>query len=53
MQASKERDDSRGVRIISDYRDVHAPALEDQFVKATWKETRELTEKTRKIVSAM
>ncbi|KPJ57096.1 MAG: hypothetical protein AMS16_01530 [Planctomycetes bacterium DG_58] len=41
-QISKEKDDTRGARIIDDYPHAHAPAVEDKFVKKTWAETREL-----------
>lgn len=51
VQASKERDDSRGMRIISDYRDAHAPASQDTFVQMMWKQTRELELQIEKYVS--
>ena len=41
-QESKEKDDQRGVRIIPDYADAHAPAKEDSFVKETHKVTAAL-----------
>ncbi|MGI8907497.1 MAG: DUF4954 family protein [Candidatus Sumerlaeaceae bacterium] len=51
VQASKERDDSRGMRIISDYRDAHAPASQDPFVKTIWQQTRLVEEKVQKYLS--
>jgi hypothetical protein len=42
VQASKEKDDIRGARIIPDYAEAHAPAKTDSFVKETWKETEAL-----------
>lgn len=41
-QLSKEKDNFRGIRIIPDYAEVHLPASEDPFVKATQQETAEL-----------
>ena len=41
-QTSKEKDDSRGARVIADYAEAHAPASEDGFVKETWEATKEL-----------
>jgi hypothetical protein len=41
-QLSKEKDNFRGIRIIPDYAEVHLPASEDPFVKATQQETVEL-----------
>lgn len=41
-QVSKEKDDSRGARIIKDYTVVHAPASEDSFVKQTYAETKKI-----------
>ena len=52
VQASKERDDSRGMRIISDYRDAHAPASQDPFVQSVWEQTHELNEKLQKLIAA-
>jgi hypothetical protein len=51
VQTSKERDDSRGMRIISDYREAHAPASEDVFVQSVWKETRDMQEKIGKWIA--
>lgn len=36
VQASKEKDDKRGVRILDDYEEAHTPADRDKFVKQTW-----------------
>ena len=41
-QESKEKDDQRGVRIIPDYAEAHAPAKDDSFVKETHKVTAAL-----------
>jgi hypothetical protein len=49
-QVSKEKDDSRGARIIDDYPHAHKPAAEDKFVKQTWAETRDLQAKIRTLV---
>ena len=50
VQASKERDDNRGMRIISDYRDAHAPASQDKFVQLVWKQTEQLAERLKSLV---
>ncbi|MBX7243861.1 MAG: DUF4954 family protein [Candidatus Sumerlaeaceae bacterium] len=42
VQSSKEKDDSRGLRIIPDYPHAHAPASSDGFVKETWGVTAKL-----------
>ena len=39
-QLSKERDDGRGSRIISDYQFAHKPAREDPFILQTWEQAR-------------
>ena len=49
-QISKEKDDSRGERIIDDYPHAHAPAAEDKFVRKTWAETRALKADIAKLV---
>jgi hypothetical protein len=41
-QESKEKDDQRGVRIVKDYAEAHAPAKDDGFVKETHKVTAAL-----------
>lgn len=40
VQVSKEKDDNRGLRIISDYKTAHPAAINDPFVKETWELTR-------------
>jgi hypothetical protein len=50
VQSSKEKDDHRGVRIIPDYAHAHAPAIEDGFVKETWKVTQELKASVKKLL---
>ena len=50
VQSSKEKDDHRGVRIIPDYAHAHAPAIEDGFVKETWKVTQELKTNVKKLL---
>lgn len=42
VRLSKEKDDKRGARIISDYMEAHTPASEDSFVKQTMQETQQL-----------
>lgn len=42
VQVSKEKDDNRGARIISDYAHAHSPASSDSFVKETWEVTNKL-----------
>jgi hypothetical protein len=49
-QVSKEKDDSRGARIIDDYPHAHKPAAEDKFVKQTWTETRELQARIKTLI---
>ncbi|MCX7919209.1 MAG: DUF4954 family protein [bacterium] len=39
VQLSREKDDERGVRVIPDYLEARKPAVEDSFVKETWKLT--------------
>ncbi len=39
-QLSKERDDGRGSRIISDYQFTHRPAREDPFIIQNWEQAR-------------
>jgi hypothetical protein len=36
VQEAKEKDDTRGAKIIADYATAHPPATEDSFVKVTW-----------------
>ena len=47
---SKEKDNFRGVRIIPDYADVHLPASEDPFVKATFAETTALQNEVEELL---
>ncbi|HYF50307.1 MAG TPA: DUF4954 family protein [Planctomycetota bacterium] len=47
---SKEKDNFRGVRIIPDYKEVHLPAADDPFVKATQQETEEIKEEVFEIL---
>ncbi|MCM8781712.1 MAG: DUF4954 family protein [Candidatus Omnitrophica bacterium] len=42
VQISKEKDDTRGARIIADYPQAHPPAAEDSFVKQTHQETAQI-----------
>ncbi len=53
VQASKEKDDIRGARIISDYATAHAPASEDDFVIQTWNELEELKKEVERLISAL
>lgn len=50
---SKDKDDFRGVRIIPDYADVHVPASDDPFVKATRQEAAELKADVEAILNRM
>jgi hypothetical protein len=52
-QVSKEKDDSRGSRIIDDYAYAHAPASEDKFVKKTWAETRQLQAEIKLLIEKL
>jgi hypothetical protein len=47
---SKEKDNFRGVRIIPDYAEIHVPASDDPFVKATIQETEELKRDIQEIL---
>ncbi|MCK4349664.1 MAG: hypothetical protein KAX13_02335, partial [Candidatus Krumholzibacteria bacterium] len=53
IQASKEKDDARGARIIADYPSAHPPASEDGFVVQTWKEFEVLEKEVAAIISAL
>ena len=53
VQASKEKDDVRGARIISDYASAHAPASEDDSVVQTWNELEELKKEVESIISSL
>ena len=50
VQSSKEKDDHRGVRIIPDYASAHPEAIEDGFVKETWRITQELKLGVKKLL---
>jgi len=50
VQASKEKDDIRGARIIPDYPAAHLPAAEDDFVLRTWQEYEMLKAAIEKII---
>ena len=39
VQHSKEKDDARGEKIMSDYSSAHLPASRDYFIMETWDET--------------
>jgi hypothetical protein len=39
VQHSKEKDDARGEKIMSDYSSAHLPASRDYFIMETWAET--------------
>jgi NDP-sugar pyrophosphorylase family protein len=41
-QLSKEKDNFRGLRIIPDFAEIHDPAAEDPFIRATVQETEDL-----------
>lgn len=53
VQVSKEKDDRRGEETIEDYRDAHAPAKEDSFVKETWATTKELQAEVESLLAAL
>lgn len=53
VQVSKEKDDSRGARIISDYPYAHAPASTDGFVKETHEATRKLKAEVESALSKL
>jgi hypothetical protein len=53
VQASKEKDDVRGMRTIEDYADIHGKAENDSFVKQTWKETADLKKRIDKILEKL
>ena len=53
VQASKEKDNIRGARIIADYPSVHPPASEDGFVVQTWNELEELKKEVGSIISSL
>jgi len=42
VQISKEKDDKRGAKIISDYAFAHPVAADDSFVKQTWDDTKKM-----------
>ncbi|OIO80712.1 MAG: hypothetical protein COW11_06355 [Candidatus Omnitrophica bacterium CG12_big_fil_rev_8_21_14_0_65_43_15] len=42
VQVSKEKDDKRGAKIISDYAFAHPVAADDSFVKQTWDDTKKM-----------
>jgi hypothetical protein len=50
---SKEKDNFRGVRIIPDYSQVHFPAADDPFVKATQQETDEIKSEVDEILKRL
>jgi hypothetical protein len=39
VERAKEKDDTRGARIIDGYPDAHTPAAQDECVRQTWEET--------------
>jgi len=53
VQISKEKDDDRGARIISDYPTAHPPASEDGFVVETRQECEALKEEIRDLISEL
>jgi len=53
VQSSKEKDDIRGARIITDYAEAHAPASDDSFVKQTHGETQTMKKEIEKLLSKL
>ena len=53
VQSSKEKDDIRGARVITDYAEAHAPASEDSFVKQTHAETHEMKKEIEKLLAKL
>jgi hypothetical protein len=53
VEASKEKDDLRGPRIIDDYAQAHTPASEDDFVSETREVTQKMTEEIRGLLKEM
>ena len=53
VQSSKEKDDTRGTRIIADYAEAHTPASEDSFVKETWKVTEQLKVEVERMLAQL
>ena len=53
VQASKEKDDIRGARIIPDYASAHPPASKDNFVIQTWTELETLRHEVTKLISKL
>jgi len=49
VQASKEKDDIRGRRIIPDYAYAHTSAEDDDVVRKTWQDTEELLRQIEEI----
>jgi hypothetical protein len=50
IQMSKEKDDGRGSRIISDYQYTHPPAREDPFVIEMWETTKKEISKIQELM---
>lgn len=52
-QSSKEKDDTRGARVIADYSEAHPPAAEDGFVRETWESTRALQAEIKELLGKL
>ena len=52
-QRSKERDDIRGKKIISDYLEANTQAPDDGFVKETWEKSKTINAKLADIIAKM
>ena len=50
VEESKARDDRRGERVLDDYVEAHSPASEDEWVRQTWPETRQLQAEVRELL---
>lgn len=53
VQSSKEKDDRRGVGIISDYPSAHPPAVDDPIVIEMWKELEAWDEEVERLIAAL
>ncbi|MDI6782722.1 MAG: DUF4954 family protein [bacterium] len=53
VQLSREKDDERGVRVISDYLEARPPAKEDGFVKETWMLTEKIVNEIDALVGQL